>query len=78
MLEKEFEYYLKNQEELVKQYNGKFIVIKGEEVVKVFDTEIEAYNWAKEEYEPGTFLIQKVSPGDKDYTQTFHSRVRFA
>ena len=27
-LEKEFKYYLEHQDELVKQYDGKFIVIK--------------------------------------------------
>ena len=41
---KEFEYYIKNQQELVKQYKGKFIVIKEQSVVGVYDTEIEAYN----------------------------------
>ena len=43
MLEKEFEYYIKHQDELVKKFNGRVLVIKGEEVVGDYETEQEAY-----------------------------------
>jgi hypothetical protein len=33
MLDKEFRYYLDNQSDLVKKYNGRFIVIIDNEVV---------------------------------------------
>jgi len=36
-LEKEFEWYLDNQEEVVEKYNGKFIVIKNLSVIGAFD-----------------------------------------
>ena len=74
-LREEFEYYKANQAELVKKHNGKFIVITNKSVVGVYDTEEEAYKDSVEKYKPGEFLIQKVSPGTKDYTATFHSRV---
>ena len=77
-LEKEFNYYLEHQNELVKKYNGKYLIIKNQKVVDVYDTEIEAYTKAKEKYELGTFLIQHCLPGDANYKQTFHSRVTFA
>lgn len=77
MLKKEFDFYLKNQQELVKQYNGKFIVIKDEKVVGVYDTEIEAYTEAVKTMELGTFLIQECLPGEENYTQTFRTRVIF-
>lgn len=77
MLEKEFEYYLKHQAELVKKYNGKHIVIIGDEVVGVYDSDEEAYFASAKEYELGTFLIQYCEPGEDSYTQTFHSRVTF-
>lgn len=77
MLEKEFKYYKDHQEELVKRYSGKFIVIKDEEVLEVYDTELEAYTETKKKHEVGTFLIQKCLPGKDSYTQTFHSRVAF-
>jgi len=77
MLEQEFQYYKDHQEELVSQYNGKFIVILGEEVKGSFDSEIKAYEWAKEKFDLGTFLLQQCLPGTESYTQTFHSRVVF-
>lgn len=77
-LEKEFRYYLEHQDELVKKYNGKFIVIKNREVIGAFDSELEAIKKTAENHELGTFLIQKCEPGSESYTQTYHSRVTFA
>lgn len=76
-LEKEFEFYKANQDQLVRQYEGKYIVIVNESVVGDYDTEIEAYEASKQDYAPGSFLIQKCLPGNESYTQTFHSRVVF-
>jgi hypothetical protein len=78
MLEKEFNYYLKNQDDLVKEYNGKYIVIVGETVIGAYSTNIQAFLETQKTHELGTFLIQKCTPGEEDYTQTFHSRVAFA
>ena len=77
MLEKEFKYYKDHQDELVERYNGKFIVIVGEEVVGDFDEEITAYTQTKEKHPLGTFLIQHCLPGKDSYTATFYSRVSF-
>ncbi len=77
MLEKEFKYYLDNQGKLVKQYNGKFIIIKGQTVIGAYDTEMDAYNETLKEHELGTFLIQHCQPGEESHTATFHSRVVF-
>ncbi len=76
-LEKEFTYYLENQNELVKKYNGKFIVIKDTEVLGAYDTELEAIDKTTTKYELGTFLVQKCEAGTDSYTATFHSRVAF-
>lgn len=77
MLKKEFDYYLKNQSDLVEKYNGKYIVIVGEKVVGVYDSDADALIESQKKYELGTFLIQKCTPGTNDYTQTFHTRVAF-
>jgi len=76
-LEKEFKYYLDHQDELVKKYNGKFIVIKDCRVIGVFDTQLEAIEKTTEKHKLGTFLVQKCEPGSDSYTQTYHSRVSF-
>lgn len=72
-LQREFEYYLAHQDEMVREYNGKYIVIKDGAVLGAYDDELTAVT----EQELGTFLVQKVSPGNSAYTQTFHSRVVF-
>ena len=74
-LQKQLEYFKANQGELVKKYEGKFLVIKDQQIHGAYDTEIEAYTGAKNKFELGTFLIQQCLPGQESYTQTFHSRV---
>ncbi len=76
-LEKEFNYYLEHQDEIVKEHNGKFVVIKENEVLGAFDSEVEAINKTLEEHDLGTFLVQKCEPGKASFTQTYHSRVVF-
>ena len=77
-LEKDFKYFLDNQNELVKKYLSKFIVIFDQEVIGAFDSELEAIDKTKENHELGTFLVQKCEPGEESFTRTFHSRVAFA
>lgn len=74
-LEKEFKYYIDHQDELVKKYSGKYVVIKDTKVLGVYDSELEAVQKTTEKYELGTFLVQKCEPGSESYTQTYHSRV---
>jgi len=78
MLEKEFQYYLDNQEDFVKKYSNKFLVIKDQQLVGVYETKESAYDEATSKFELGTFLIQQCLPGTLGHTQTFHSQVVFA
>lgn len=77
-LRQEFDYYLANQAELVKKYDGKFVVIKNRAVIGVYDDQATAVSETIKAHELGTFLVQKVEPGSEAHTQTFHSRVTFA
>jgi hypothetical protein len=77
-LTREFDYYLAHQQELARQYSGKFLVIKGQTVIGVFDSELEAVQKTSKSHELGTFLVQKCEASDQSHTQTFHSRVSFA
>jgi hypothetical protein len=74
-LEIEFKYYLEHQNDLVKKYNGKFIVIYGQGVIGDYDSEIRAIEETSKKYKLGTFLVQKCEPGIESYNQTYHSRV---
>lgn len=77
-LEAEFQYYLDHQDEMVEKYDGKFIVLKGGEVLGAYNDELTAIAETEKAHELGTFLVQKVSKGASEYTQTFHSRVVFS
>lgn len=74
-LTKEFNYFIEHQDELVKEYPGKVVVIRDCKVSGVYDSEIEAINETKKVYAVGTFLVQTCKPGKESYTQTYHSRV---
>jgi hypothetical protein len=77
-LKPEFDYYLANQDEMVRQYNGRFVVIKNRQVIGAYDELPTAVAETQKTHALGTFLVQKVEPGTHAYTQTFHShRIAF-
>jgi len=75
MLEQEFQYYKDHQEELVKAYDGKVLLISGEEVKGAYALETEAYLDGKKRFGLGNFLLQHCSPGKESYTRKFHNRI---
>lgn len=75
MLEKEYQYFLKHKDSLLKEYEGKFVVIIGDKVVDSYSSREEALKKTSSRYDIGTFLIQKVSRGEDDIIQRFSSRV---
>lgn len=77
MLEKEYNYFLKNKETLLQKYQDWFIVIIGEQVVGNYLSQEEALRESSSKYALGTFLIQKVSTNQEDVTQRFFSLVYF-
>ena len=76
-LEKEFQYYIDNQDKIVEEYNGRYVAIKNGEVIGDFSNELEAIEETSKTHTLGTFLVQRCEPGTESYTQTFHSRVSF-
>jgi len=76
-LKREFDYYLAHQAELVKDHNGKYVVIKDEKIIGVYDDQATALTETVKKHDLGSFLVQKVEPGEQSHTQVFHSRVAF-
>lgn len=74
-----FNYYLEHQEGLVKEYDGKYLIITNDEgVVGAYDSLNEGYEVALKTYGKGNFMLQLCSEGEKDYSQRFRtSRVVF-
>jgi len=73
MFEQELAFFIANQADFVRDHDGKVLVIRGSELVGVYDTALEAYLKAQERFEPGTFMVQPCSPGPEAYTVTIHA-----
>jgi len=78
LLEKEFQYFINHQDELVKKFNNKFIIIIDNNVEGAYDDIADAYIQTTQKFKPGTFLIQHCINGKEAYSQTFNSRAIFA
>lgn len=75
----DFTFFVEHHDELLKDYNGKFIVISGRKVIAQGDEFEEALtNALATGAEPGTFIIQLCTEGDSGYTQEFRSRAIFS
>ena len=72
--EDNYRFFLDNQDKLVKEYPGKFLVIQNKEIVGVYDDQVTAYTEMTKEQAPETFIIQQATPESTD-VQVFHSRV---
>ena len=73
MFEKELAFFIANQNELVRKYEGKVLVICGDDVAGAYDSALQAYLEAQKQFEPGTFMLQPCKPGSEAYTVTIHS-----
>jgi hypothetical protein len=78
MLEKNYQYYIEHESELIKKYNGRYLAIKDCSIVGDYASELLAYNASIKKYELGTFLIQYCTSNKEQNNQLFHSRVIFA
>lgn len=77
-LQQLFQYYLDNQDDFVKKYNGKYLIITQDGVKGAFDTQSEGYDAAIKNFRKGNFMLQLCTEGDEAYSQHFlTSRVAF-
>lgn len=59
-LEKELKFYQAHKEEFLKHYKGKFVLIKDNELVGVFDNDETAFNTGVDKFGVASFLIKQV------------------
>ena len=76
-LEKELQYFIDHQDELVKKYHGRVLVIYKQKVVKDFRDIGRAYRFASKNLPAGKYQLQECLPGEEAYTHHFYSQ-RFA
>lgn len=60
MLKKELEVYEAQKNELISKSKGKFVLIKDNQVIDVFYSEIDAINRGYELYENAPFLVKQI------------------
>ncbi len=77
-LEDQLDYFIANQDDLVRKHRGKVLVLRDREVAGVFDTALKAYLYAEAHYEAGTYAIQECVPGPEAYTVNLASPLTFA
>ena len=73
ILSKELETYEKNKPKLLKDSRGKFALIKGEEVVNVFDTYADAVKVGIDKFGNSPFLVKQIL--EVDQPQNFTSNL---
>ena len=73
-----FHFYLDHQAEIVAEHDGRVVAIANGEVLGAYDDALVAITETEKTRPVGTFIVQKVSRGSADYTQTFHSQVAFS
>jgi len=71
-LKKEFEFYLAKKPEYLLKYKGKFIVLRDQRILGVYDDRLEAIKETAKTYPIGTFLVQQVVEVEEEVR--FHSR----
>jgi hypothetical protein len=60
VLDKNINYYRKNKEKFKKDFAGKYIVIKHQQVIGVYETHALAYHETRQTHEVGTFIIKHI------------------
>ena len=73
MFDKELRFFIDHQDELVAEHGGKVLVLRGKKVEGAYDSALEAYLSAKEQFPVGTFMIQPCKPGSSAYSVTIGS-----
>lgn len=62
MLEKEYNFYKKNEQEFLSKYINTYVLIKDDKFIKSFNSQEEALKFALSQFAVGTFLLHLVKP----------------
>lgn len=70
---KDFEWFISNNKKLFKKYGEKFLAIKDQKVIGVYDDYSEGVKQTKSTEKLGTFIIQQCGKDDSVYTNSIAS-----
>ncbi|MBQ2638337.1 hypothetical protein IJF89_01510 [Candidatus Saccharibacteria bacterium] len=68
-MKKNFEYYIEHQDEFVKKYNGKFIILTDCKFFGAYNSLRDAIIAADGHLKSGKYIIQQVGEGEENYTK---------
>jgi len=68
MFTEELNFFIANQDRLVNEHRWKVLAIRGNEIIGVYGTPLEAYLESQKRFPVGTFMIQPCEPGPEAYT----------
>lgn len=63
----DFDFFMKNYQELFKQYGHKFIAIKNGKILGAYNSVPETLNALSETFEPGSYIIQECTGDESAY-----------
>ncbi len=64
-LDSELKTYEDHKDELLKHNEGKYVLIKSNNIVGAFDTKLDAVAVGHQQFGPGPFLVKKVARVEK-------------
>ena len=67
----EFEYYLSQKADFLRQYQGKIIVLKDKKILGIYDDRLKAIQETAKTHKIGTFLVQEVT--ESAHEALYHS-----
>lgn len=73
LLERELGAYESHKSELIGESNGKFVLVKDDDIIDVFDTKMDAIRQGYENFGNVPFLVKKIV--DVDIPQNFTSNL---
>jgi hypothetical protein len=73
MLQEQYDYFKANRSNLVEKYYGRYIVIKGNQVIADYGDRYQAYKEMTDKYKLGTFMIHKCVPAEEEEVMYFAS-----
>ncbi|MEK7258064.1 MAG: hypothetical protein AAB316_25120 [Bacteroidota bacterium] len=62
----QYRWYRQHQDELVKRYNGRILVIADQKIIGDYSSRDEAFRQAMKSYNPGTFMVRHCMPREEE------------
>ncbi len=73
ILSKEIETYEKHKNELLKEHRGEYVLIKGDQIINIFESQKDAIKIGIEKFGNSPFLVKKIL--EVDEKQNFTSNL---